>query len=80
MFTWDSLLQNTFVVLAAKVSLVSILSMPIPFIQYEKRCLFSIGCCQPILKIIIGIVWLKAADTNKCSADRYPSHYWYRLS
>jgi hypothetical protein len=53
---------------------------PIPFIRYEKGSLFSIGCCQPILKIIIGIGWLKAADTNKCPADRYPRHYWYRMS
>jgi hypothetical protein len=27
---------------------------------------FSIGCFQPILKIIIGIGWLKTVDINKC--------------
>jgi hypothetical protein len=38
---------------------------PIPFIRYKKGGLFSINCCQPILKIIIGIGWLKTANTNK---------------
>jgi hypothetical protein len=32
----------------------------------QKGDLFSIGCCQPIPKIIIGIGWLKTVDTNKC--------------
>jgi hypothetical protein len=35
---------------------------------YEKGGLFSIGCCQLISKIIIGIDWIKTADTNKCPA------------
>jgi hypothetical protein len=32
---------------------------------YEKGGLFSIGCCQPISKIIIGIGWIKTADTSR---------------
>jgi hypothetical protein len=74
-----TLLQNTSVVSAGKVFLISALQVDTIY-TIQKRGLFSIGCCQPILKIIIGIGWLKAADTNKCPADRYPRHYWYRLS
>jgi hypothetical protein len=39
-----SLLQNTFIVLVDKVSLVL---TSIPFIRYEKEDLFSIGCFPP---------------------------------
>jgi hypothetical protein len=73
------LLQNTFVVSAGKVSLVSALQVDTIY-TIRKRGFFSIGCCQPILKIIISIGYFKTADTNKCPAGRYLRHYWYRLS
>jgi hypothetical protein len=65
-----SLVQNMFVVSADKISLVSTL---------QTDTIYMIRS-QPILKIIIGIGWLKVADTNKCPAGRYLRHYWYRLS
>jgi hypothetical protein len=68
-----------FVVSADKVSLVSTLQADTIY-TIQKGGLFSIGCCHPILKIIIGIGWIKTADTNKCPAGRYTRHYWYRLS
>jgi hypothetical protein len=49
-----TLLQNMFVVSAGKVSLVSVLQADTIY-TIRKRGLFSIGCCQSILKIIIGI-------------------------
>jgi hypothetical protein len=67
------------VVSAGKISLVLALQADTIY-TIRKRRFFSIGCCQSILKIIIGIGWLKAIDTNKCPAGRYPRHYWYRLS
>jgi type III secretory pathway component EscU len=74
-----SLLQNTFIVSAGKVSLLSALQVDTIY-TIRKGGLFSIGCCQLILKIIIGIDWLKAVNTNKCHAGQYSRHYWYRLS
>jgi hypothetical protein len=65
-----SLLQNTFIVSAGELSLVSALQTDTIY-TIQKEGLFSIGCCPPVLKIIIGIGWLKAADTNKCPAGRY---------
>jgi hypothetical protein len=67
-----SLLQNMSVVSTGK-------NKSIPFIRYEKGDIFSIGCCQLIQKIIIGIDWLKTTDTNKLPG-RYPRYYWYRLA
>jgi hypothetical protein len=63
----ESLLQNTSVVSVGKVFWYRP-ARQIPFIRYEKGGLFSIDCCQPIPKIIIGIGCLKTTDTNKCPA------------
>jgi hypothetical protein len=49
-----SLLQNTFVVSTVMYFWYRFFR-PIPFIRYEKGCIFSIGCCQSIPKIIIGV-------------------------
>jgi hypothetical protein len=54
------------VISTGKVSLVSARQVDTIY-TIQKDGLFSIGCCQPIPKIIIGIGWLKIADTNKCS-------------
>jgi hypothetical protein len=53
-----TLLQNTSVVSAGKISFVSTLQTDTIY-TIRKIGLFSIGCCQPILKIIIGIGWLR---------------------
>jgi hypothetical protein len=62
-----SLLQNTSVISVDKISLLSACQVDIIY-TIRKRRSFSIGCYQPIPKIIIGIGWLKTADTNKCHA------------
>jgi hypothetical protein len=63
-----SLLQNVSVASAGKVSLVSTRQVDTIY-TIQKGGLFSIGCYQLILKIIIGISCLKATDTNKCPAS-----------
>jgi hypothetical protein len=60
-----TLLQNTFIVSAGKVSFISARQADTIYMIW-KGGRFSIGCFQPIPKIIIGIDCLKTADTNKC--------------
>jgi hypothetical protein len=64
--------------IVGKLSLVSTLQSDSIY-TIQKRGLFSIGCWQPILKIIIDIDLLKAVDTNKCLADRYLRHYFFQV-
>jgi hypothetical protein len=63
----STLLQNTSVLSAGKVSLISVRQADTIY-MIQKGGLFSIGCCQAIPKIIIGIGCLKITDTNKCPA------------
>jgi hypothetical protein len=56
-----------FIVSASKVSFVSARQADTIYTIQKMRS-FSIAYFQPIPKIIIGIGWLKTADTNKCPA------------
>jgi hypothetical protein len=54
-----------FIVSIGKISFVLVRQTDTIY-TIEKGGLFSIGCFQPIPKIIIGIGWFKTPDTNKC--------------